>query len=205
MKNILLACLFLITMTSAASAADKVNWRRVDLAAAPVATGDEIEINYLTGLPEIDQTTRCFTYNARVAFEGGDLVLKRNRIDQARGKGVEAVEIARIPYAAIKDLLFGYDAAYAAQEGKLATAQSQLCNGQSLVMTLQMVKFPVVILYEKDGKPVSFVLWARDADALRLSQGLAERAKIKTHTPLAYKGILKQRAKLDPPPPDDAR
>ena len=205
MKTILLSCLVLILLTSGLFAADKVNWRRVDREAAPVAAGDEIAITYLTGLPEIDQSTPCYQYSVRLAFDERDAVLKRNRIDQARGKGVEEVEVARIPYASIKDLLFGYDAAYAAQEGKLPTAQQRYCNNQNLVMTLQILKSPVAILFEKEGRPISFVAAASDANAVRLYQGLASRAKLKAKAPLAYKGVVKQRAKLDPPPPDGER
>ena len=205
MKNILLACLSLILLTSSVLAADKVNWRRVDAEAKPVAAGDEIAVTYLTGLPDIDQSTPCYSYSVRLAFDERDVVLKRNRIDQTRGKGVEEVEVARIPYASIKDLLFGYDAAYAAQEGKLATAQQRYCNSQNLVMTLQILKSPVAILFEKDGRPISFVVVAQGDNAVRLYQGLASRAKLKAKTPLAYKGVVKQRAKLDPPPPDAER
>jgi hypothetical protein len=205
MKNILLACLALTLFASSSLAADKVNWRRVEASPSPVAAGDEIGIRYLTGLPEIDQTTRCYSYNVRLAFDERDAVLKRNRIDQAQGKGVEEVEVARIPYASIKELLFGYDAAYASQEGKLATAQQQSCNYPNITMALQMLKYPVALLFEQGGKPTSFVFIAREDDALRLYEGLASRAKITTHPPLAYKGIIKQRAKLDPPPPDSER
>ncbi len=202
MKKIVFSFLCILLMESVCHAE---NWRRLDASTRPVAAGDEIAVAYVTGLPDIDQSTPCYQYNVRLSFEQSDVVLKRNMIDQKKGRGVTEVEVARIPYASIKDLLFGYDAAYAAQEDKLATAQKEICNNQRLVMVLQMIKSPVVIMFQKDGKPISFVVTAPDGEALRLYQGLAERAKIKVKPPLAYKGIVKQRAKLDPPPPDSER
>lgn len=205
MKKILFPILFIALISSASLAAEKVNWRRVDMPTEPVATGDSIPVVYLTGLPDIDDKTPCYTYSVRLRFDERDIVLTRNQIDQKKGKGVEEVEVSRIPYSAVKDLLFGYDAAYAAQENKLPTARAMMCNNQRLVMTLQIMKSPVVIFFEKDGRPISFVVAAPDPKALRLYRGLADRAKLKIKPPLAYKGIVKQRAKLDPPPPDNER
>lgn len=202
MKKIVFAFLCILLLESVCHAD---NWKRLDTNVKPVATGDEIGVLYVTGLPEIDQSTTCYQYNIRLAFDQNDVVLKRNMIDQERGHGIKAVEVARIPYASIKDLIFGYDAAYAAQEDKLPTAQKEICNNMRLVMALQMIKSPVVIVFEKDKKPISFVVTAPDNDAVRLYEGLAERAHIKAKAPLAYKGIIKQRAKLDPPPADSER
>lgn len=202
MKKLVFALLCLLLLESVGHAQ---NWRRVEMESRPVAPGDEIRVTYLTGLPEIDQSTNCYTYTVRLAFEQNDVVLKRNMIDQKKGHGVEEVEVARIPYSAIKGLLFGYDVAYAAQEGKLPTAQQQYCNNQKLIMVLQILKSPVAILFEKEKKPISFVVAAPDPDAVRLYRGLADRAKVKIETPLAYKGIVKQRAKLDPPPAESER
>ncbi len=202
MKKLIFALLCLLLLESAAHAQ---NWRRVESKAPPATVGDEVRVTYLTGLPEIDATTNCYAYNVRLVFEQSDLVLKRNMIDQKKGRGVEEVEVARIPYASIKELHYGYDTAYAAQEEKLATAQKQYCNNQKMIMALQILKSPVAILFEREKKPISFVVAAPDDDAVRLYRGLAERAKVKAKTPLAYKGVVKQRAKLDPPPAEGER
>ncbi len=205
MKKFIFSFLIILIIESVCLAGSKVNWRRVEGTPSPVATGDEIAVAYLTGLPEIDRQTTCFSYNVRLAFDDSDIVLKRNMIDQKRGKGIEEVEITRIRYADIKDLLFGYDAIYAAQEGELPTANERLCNNQKLTTFMQIIKSPVVIMIGKGDKRVSFVVSAPDNSAVRLYYGLADRAKLKVKTPMAYKGIVKERAKLDPPPPDSAR
>lgn len=182
-----------------------VNWQRLDMETRPVSAGDKIRVFYVTGYPDIDQTTPCFMYSVWFEFEDGDAVLKRNMIDQKKGKGVEEVEIFRIKYADIKDLLYGYDAIYAAQEGQLTTAQTMICNGQRLTTLMQVGGAPLAIMFLKDKKMTSLVVRASDAEALRLYRALAERAKIKPRTPLTYKGIVKVRDQLIPPPPESER
>lgn len=205
MKKIIVSILIVLIFPALCLAAEKVNWKKVDSDARAVATGDEIPVYYMTGLPDIDSAHKCFTYDVRLKFEESDIVLLRNMIDQKKGKGVEEVEVARIRYADIKDLLFGYDAIYASQEEALPTAQKLTCQNQQLTMVLQIMKSPVAILFDKDGKRISFVVTAPDQAALALYRGLADRAKLKVKTPLAYRGIVKQRAKLDPPPPEGER
>lgn len=205
MKKIAFTIIVVFLLGSVCYAAAKVNWKRLEMGTGPVATGDEIAVRYLTGLPEIDQESPCYSYKVRLAFDENDLVLKRNMIDQKRGRGLKEVELVRMRYSDIKDLLFGYDATYAAQENKLPTAQKLICGNQKLTILMQRMKSPLVIMMEKDGKRISFVITAPNRDALRLYRGLAERAKVKIKTPLAYRGIVKQRAKLDPPPPDGER
>lgn len=202
MKKILFSFLLIILFESVSLAA---NWQRIDMSTAPVAPGEAIAVQYLTGLPEIDKTTACFSYNVKLAFDDRDLVLKRNMIDQKKGKGVEEVEILRIRYADIKDLLFGYDAIYAAQEGELTTAQERFCDNQKLTTFMQRIGAPLAILMVQGGKPVSFVLGAPSESALRLYRGIADRAKVKIKPPLIYRGIVKERAKLEPPPPEGER
>lgn len=204
MKKIVFAFILVLILGSVAYAA-KVNWKRLDMETGPVATGDAVAIRYLTGLPEIDQKSPCFSYNVKLAFDDKDLVFKRRMIDQEKGKGLTDVEIMRMKYADIKDLLFGYDAIYAAQEGELPTAQPLICGNQKLTLLMQRMKSPVAIIMERDGKRISFVFWAPNRDALRLYRSVAGRANVKIKTPLAYKGIVKSRAKLVPPPPNGER
>jgi hypothetical protein len=89
---------------------------------------------------------------------------------------------------------------------QLPTAQKRICNSQNLTTFLQMPGgAPVAIMFMKDGKPVSFVVRAPNEAAARLYLGLADKTKIKVKTPLAYKGIVKVRDKLEPPPPESER
>jgi len=183
-----------------------VNWKRVDMEGKAAAKGDKVSVAYVTGLPEIDHSTPCFQYSVWLEFDENDVVLKRNMIDQKKGKGVEEVLIMRIKYSDIKDLLFGYDVAYASQMNELPTAQKQICNSQNLTTFLQMPGgAPVAIMFGKDGKPVSFIVRAPNQDALRLYRGLADMSHLKVKTPLVYKGIVKVRAQLEPPPPESER
>jgi len=183
-----------------------VNWKRVEMDGKDAAKGDKVSVLYVTGLPEIDHSTRCFQYSVWLEFEDNDVVLKRNMIDQKKGKGVEEVEIMRFKYSDIKDLLFGYDVAYASQMNELPTAQKQICNSQNLTTFLQMPGgAPVAIMFMQGGKPVSFIVRASNEDALRLYRGLADMAHLKVKTPLVYKGIVKVRAPLEPPPPESER
>lgn len=183
-----------------------VNWKRVETGGKVPSTGDKVSVAYVTGLPDIDHSTPCFQYGVWFEFGDSDIALKRNMIDQKKGKGVEEVEIMRFKYSDIKDLLFGYDVAYASQENGLVTAQKLICNNQKLTTFLQMPGgAPVAIMFMKDGKPVSFVVRAPNEAAARLYLGLADKTKIKVKTPLAYKGIVKVRDKLEPPPPDNER
>ena len=204
MKRIVLAFVLLLVLGSVCEAA-KVNWKKLDMETGVAGTGGEIAIRYVTGLPEIDEKSSCFSYSIKFEFGDKDLILKRRMIDQTKGKGLTDVEIARIKYSEIKDLLFGYDAIYAAQEGGLPTAQSRICGNQKLTVVMQMWKSPVVIMMERGGKKISFVVTARNPEALRLYGSLAARAGVKVKTPLAYKGIIKERKKLVPPPPDAER
>lgn len=181
------------------------NWKRADASARAVNTGDAIKIVYVTGIPDIDASTPCFAYNVRLEFSETDAILKRNMIDQSRGRGVSEVEVMRIPFKAIKELLFGYDAIYAAQEGKLLTAQRPTCNNGKLTTFLQRMPTPLAILYDDQGKRISFVLLAPLDDAVSLYQALAARAKVKTVTPLVFKGIVKERAPLEAPPGEGER
>jgi hypothetical protein len=204
MKRIVLAFVLLFVLVSVCEAA-KVNWKRLDMETGVAATGDEIAIRYITGLPEIDSESMCYSYNIKFEFGDKELILKRRMIDQKKGRGLTDVEIARMKYAEIKDLLFGYDAIYAAQEGELPSAQPMICGNQKLVVVMQMWKSPVAIMMERGGKKISFVVTAPNRDALKLYRSLAGRANVKTKTPLAYKGIIKERKKLVPPPPDAER
>lgn len=205
MKKLALSLLVVIACASVGQAADKVNWKRIDAKAATASIGDQISVLYITGLPEIDGAHTCYTYSVRFEFGPDDLILERNMIDQKKGRGVEEVEVTRIPYAAIRELLFGYDAIYAAQEGALPTAQKVTCNDLPLKVSMQVLKSPLAILFDRDGKRISAVVAARDKDALALYQGLADRTRLKVKTPLVYKGIVKQRGQLDPPPPEGER
>lgn len=205
MKKRMCVFVMLVMLSSVSLAAGKANWKKLELGAGPVAEGVEIPVRYLTGLPQIDEKTPCYTYNVRFVFEAKDLVLKRNMIDQAKGKGVTEVEVARVTYADIRDVLFGYDAAYALQEGKLRTAQQTICGNQKLLVLMQRLKSPVAILARADGKEISLVVVAPNRQALALYEGLGSRTKVKIKTPLAYKGVVKERARLDPPPPEAER
>lgn len=203
MKKILTSFFLVLLFPSLCLA---VNWKRVEMSGKVPSAGDKITVAYVTGLPEIDQSTPCFQYSVWLEFGDGDIALKRNMIDQKKGKGVEEVLIMQIKYSDIKDLLFGYDAVYAAQMDQLPTAQKRICNSQNLTTFLQMPGgAPVAIMFMKDGKPVSFVVRAPNEAAARLYLGLADKTKIKVKTPLAYKGIVKVRDKLEPPPPESER
>jgi len=204
MKRIALAFVLVFVLGSVCEAA-KVNWKKLDIDTGVAATGDEIAIRYVTGLPEIDEKSSCFSYSIKFEFGDKELILKRRMIDQTKGKGLTDVEISRIRYSEIKDLLFGYDAIYAAQEGALPSAQMMICGNQKLTVVMQMWKSPVAIMMDRGGRKVSFVVSAQNPDALRLYRSLASRANVKTKTPLAYKGIVKERNKLDPPPPENER
>ncbi len=204
MRRIVLTSIMVLVLASVCHAA-KVNWKKLDMETAPVATGEEIGVRYITGLPEIDAKSMCFSYSVKLEFGGDELILERRMIDQEKGRGLTDVEIARMKYSDIKDLLFGYDAIYAAQEGELPTAQQMICGSQKLTVFMQMWKSPVAIMMDRNGSKVSFVVTADNRAALKLYRGLADRANVKIKTPLAYKGIVKERAKLDPPPPESER
>jgi hypothetical protein len=205
MKKIVVACAVIVAFVSVCFADGKANWKKLEVGVAPVATGEAIPVRYLTGLPEIDATTPCYAYNVKLVFDAKDLVLKRHMIDQEKGKGLVDVEVARMKYADIKDVLFGYDAVYALQENKLSTAQQMICGNQKLLLLMQRMKSPVAIIMNAGGKQVSLVVVAPNRDALALYRGLGARTKVKLQTPLAYKGIVKERAKLDAPPPESER
>jgi len=204
MKKIFFASVIVLVLSSVCHAA-KVNWKKLDMVTGPVPAGEEIGVRYVTGLPEIDAKSMCFSYSVKLVFEDKELVLKRRMIDQEKGRGLTDVEIARMKYSDVKDLLFGYDAIYAAQEGELPTAQQMICGSQKLTVFMQMWKSPVAIMMDRDGSKVSFVVTADNRAALKLYRGLADRANVKIKTPLAYKGIVKERARLEPPPPEDQR
>jgi len=182
-----------------------VNWKRLDIETKPVSTGDKIRIFYVTGYPDIDESTPCFMYNIWFEVDQDDAIVKRNMIDQKKGKGLDEVEIFRIKYADIKDLLYGYDAIYAAQQDELPTVQKSICNGQKLTTLMQIGGAPLAVLFTKDRKTISLVVRSSNEDSLRLYRALAERARIKPKTPLAYKGIVKVRDKLEVPPPESER
>lgn len=204
MKKIILMFIIVLVLGSVAHAA-KVNWKKLDMETGVAATGDEIAVRYVTGLPEIDEKSMCYSYSVKFEFGDKELILKRRMIDQKKGRGLTDVEIARMKYTEIKDLLFGYDAIYAAQEGGLPSAQSRICGNQKLTVVMQMWKSPVAIMMDRGGRKVSFVVSARNPDALRLYRSLAGRANVKIKTPLAYKGIVKERSKLIPPPSEAER
>lgn len=205
MKKILCACVLIIALAFPALAGAKVNWKKLELETASVPTGEEVSVRYLTGLPDIDAKTPCYSYSVKLAFDADALVLKRRMIDQSKGKGLTDVEVARMKYADIEDVLFGYDAIYALQEGELPTAQRTICGNMKLIVLMQRMKSPVAILLKQGGRKVSLVVSASNRNALELYRGIGEHAKVKLLTPLAYKGIVKERAKLEPPPPESER
>ena len=81
-------------------------------------------VTYVTGIPEIDvqRYTQYAQYSGWLDLGTTEAVFYRTRIDQNTGKGTESVEMFKIPYSAIKELYFGYDAIFKAANDTLPTA-----------------------------------------------------------------------------------
>ncbi|MFA4973785.1 MAG: hypothetical protein WC683_14330 [bacterium] len=162
------------------------------------------DVTYVTGIPEIDvqKYTQYAQYNGMLDLGTTEAIFYKTRIDQKDGKGTESVEMFKIPYSAIKELYFGYDAVFKAANDTLPTALNTiydrggwpLFSARSLPLHMYMKKravSPIIVIYERGKNPTSIVFMAPDGPAKTIYLLLGKQAGLKVKEPKTTNEVQK--------------
>ena len=169
----------------------------IDVYSGPPEVPTVIEnVEYVTGIPEIDvrKYADYAPVNGWLDVKLGEAIYYKTRIDQKRSKGLESVELFKIPYSEIKELYFGYDAVYKAANDALPTALKTIVDrggwpvfsARTLPLHMYMKKkniSPVVVFFNRNGTLTSIVFMTNNNNAKSIYLLLAKQSGLKVNEP----------------------